>query len=362
MGSRDNFSASTIRALALRAGHCCSFRGCSQRTIGPSDESSTATTNIGKAAHICAAASGPGARRFDPSMSAEQRRDISNGIWLCGIHADLIDRDSVTYSAEVLRQMRLEREAACRREVSGQTADPSVTFGLIAIGADIICTGDISGTNGSEWSIYVRNFFMGDLKALITFSERFAQAPAEERFLLINALGDGRGLTAPPAWVRRDSGYEIKCQVAPPFPRIRAQDLGSQTALSPDTGDFQFGRRVSGLDSFPQNIRTCLSMQRGESPFHPLFGGRIAEYFAEFNDSPWLGDLLKLEVIRLAAIPYRDTTLNREYTPLQAVSRVRDVSVLPPTERNRLPIRLDLEVEGIGRWTQEIVVLVPDRL
>src|SRR5581483_6768890 len=173
MGSRDNFSASTIRALALRAGHCCSFRGCSQRTIGPSDESPTATTNIGKAAHICAAAPGSGARRYDPSMSAEQRKDISNGIWLCANHADLIDRDSATYTTEVLRQMRHEREAACRREVSGQIGDPSVTFGLIAIGPDIICTGSVSGTNGSQWSIYVRNFFRGDLNALIAFGERF---------------------------------------------------------------------------------------------------------------------------------------------------------------------------------------------
>jgi hypothetical protein len=53
---------------------------------------------IGKAAHICGAAPGPGSRRYDSSMTAEERAHIDNAIWLCADHADLIDRDEVTYS------------------------------------------------------------------------------------------------------------------------------------------------------------------------------------------------------------------------------------------------------------------------
>jgi hypothetical protein len=58
MAERDEFSESTKRFVALRAGHRCSFPGCLQGTVGPSDESPTAITNIGVAAHICAAAPG----------------------------------------------------------------------------------------------------------------------------------------------------------------------------------------------------------------------------------------------------------------------------------------------------------------
>jgi hypothetical protein len=47
-------------------------------------------------------------------------------------------------------------------------------------------------------------------------------------------------------------------------------------------------------------------------------------------------------------------------TPLQCVTRVRNVEILAdaPT-KNRLPVRLDLDVHGIGAWTQEVAVYVP---
>src|ERR1700722_7106575 len=47
-------------------------------------------------------------------------------------------------------------------------------------------------------------------------------------------------------------------------------------------------------------------------------------------------------------------------TPLRCVTRVRNVEILAdaPT-KNRLPVRLDLDVQGIGAWTQELAVYVP---
>ena len=95
MSNRDEFSEDTKRKVALRANHHCSFRGCPQPTSGPSDELPEAVNMIGKAAHIHAAASGPGARRYLASMTREQRTHITNAIWLCATHADLIDRDEV---------------------------------------------------------------------------------------------------------------------------------------------------------------------------------------------------------------------------------------------------------------------------
>jgi hypothetical protein len=95
MGNRDEFSEKTKKALAARAGWCCSLTGCGKLTVGPSEEGPDAITMIGKAARICGAASGPG--RYDPDMAPEQRSDIENGIWLCADHADMVDRDEVTF-------------------------------------------------------------------------------------------------------------------------------------------------------------------------------------------------------------------------------------------------------------------------
>lgn len=69
MAARDDFSSKVKSAVALRAGYHCSFKGCLPSTVGPSDESEMAVTNVGEAAHITAAAPGPGARRYDPKMT-----------------------------------------------------------------------------------------------------------------------------------------------------------------------------------------------------------------------------------------------------------------------------------------------------
>ena len=84
----------------MRAGYRCSFPNCEALTVDPSAESVKAVANIGEAAHICGAA--PGAKRYDPAMTAEERSEIGNAVWLCSKHARLIDRDDVTYTVEVL--------------------------------------------------------------------------------------------------------------------------------------------------------------------------------------------------------------------------------------------------------------------
>lgn len=61
---------------------------------------------------------------------------------------------------------------------------------------------------------------------------------------------------------------------------------------------------VSGVDALPQQLKTCLSHQKGESPFHQDFGTRFTEYYNLLTDSLWLDRYLNLEVIRQAAIPY----------------------------------------------------------
>jgi hypothetical protein len=79
------------------------------------------TINVGVAAHISAAAAG--GPRYDPTLSPEQRSDISNAIWLCQNCAKLVDNDPQYYTIEVLRLWKSLAEAVARTEV-GKTLAP----------------------------------------------------------------------------------------------------------------------------------------------------------------------------------------------------------------------------------------------
>ena len=101
-------------------------------------------------------------------------------------------------------------------------------------------------------------------------------------------------------------------------------------------------------------------MLQGESPLHPRAGSRLKEYFDAFEDSPWLQRWVKLEVIRLACIPYRDIILNKEYTSLQSVLHVNDVKQVDATRTGDwLKFRFSLDVQGVGPWEREIEIFVP---
>ncbi len=77
--NRDDFSSVIKDVLAKRVGYLCS--NCRQPTVGANEVPNKATS-IGIAAHITAAA--PDGPRFNADLQAEERRDIGNGIWLCG--------------------------------------------------------------------------------------------------------------------------------------------------------------------------------------------------------------------------------------------------------------------------------------
>ncbi len=115
--ARDEFSAELKDVLAGRAGMRCSWPGCGQLTAGPREDPNKAV-NVGVAAHICSAA--PGGPRFDPQMTAEERRAPENGIWLCQTHAKLIDNDESRYTSPLLREWKRQHEDRIRAEVEGR--------------------------------------------------------------------------------------------------------------------------------------------------------------------------------------------------------------------------------------------------
>ncbi len=81
----------------------CSCPDCRAPTSGPRLDVAK-SVNAGEAAHITAAQlNGP---RYDPSLTGEQRKHTDNGIWLCGHHAAVIDKDKDRYPVDLLREWK----------------------------------------------------------------------------------------------------------------------------------------------------------------------------------------------------------------------------------------------------------------
>jgi hypothetical protein len=351
---RDDFPESTKRILALRAGYRCSY--CQRLTTGPSEEGPMAVASIGVAAHISAAS--PRGKRYLQAMPRQERSSIENGIWLCANHATLIDRDDSLYTIEALKEIKQRHEEWCKSEVRGPSRDALPDADLFAIGPQNVFVGDLAGIQEDCWSFQMRHNVIDGIEAFASFIDGFRQCPAYDRYVVANALGDGRVLSSAPSLFRNSNGYLIRCPVQQRSPRTRADWL--PTDLDFSGGDLSIRNgdiaTVSGVDALPQKIELGLGIQRGEMTFHSDFGARLAEYYELFRGSVWLERLFKLEVIRLAAIPYLDI-LAGAHTPLQCVDRVLAVTALPERDR-KVPISVELEVHGLGRWQHDLAIHV----
>lgn len=119
---RDEFTASVREMLGERVQYTCSNPACLRATIGPHSDPNR-SLSIGRAAHIRAAS--PGGPRYEPNQSSEERSAITNGIWLCAVCSDLIDKDVASYTSEILLRWKQQAEdAAMRRRDLGHATLP----------------------------------------------------------------------------------------------------------------------------------------------------------------------------------------------------------------------------------------------
>lgn len=111
---RHDFQSRTRAILAERVAYVCSNPECRRPTIGPHSDPAQ-SLRIGRACHIRAAA--PGGPRYDHAQSAQDRASISNGIWLCAVCSDLVDKDERVYPIEVLTAWKIATEAIALRSL-----------------------------------------------------------------------------------------------------------------------------------------------------------------------------------------------------------------------------------------------------
>jgi hypothetical protein len=109
LSSRDDFSKPVVEALCKRAAYICSNSECRVHTLAPSDQEHGKFLYIGKAAHICAAASG--GPRYKSEMTAAERCAITNAIFLCSNCADMADKNNgADFSEDQLHGWKIEHE------------------------------------------------------------------------------------------------------------------------------------------------------------------------------------------------------------------------------------------------------------
>jgi hypothetical protein len=297
-------------------------------------------------------------------MTPEERGDIDNAVWMCATHATLIDRDETTYTVQALKAMKVAHEAQIAQAVRGRNvmATSLEDDDLIALGPDLVCTGRVIGGKASSWKVLLTHYVIGEMSTLISYGEHFSSLPAGSKYILVNALGNGRLLAAAPTWERTAEGLMLELEVLPDVPRIRAHDLGTDLALGVD-GDLEINNgdlaTVSGLKALPQKIQMCLWSARGTIDWAMDFGHRISEYFAAYRDSPWFDRLVRLELIRLASVPYYDDIHRAEDTPFRCVARVLSVEILgSPSANEMLPARVEFDVVGVGHWRSDVSLYV----
>jgi len=106
---KDDFDKPTKESLAKRAAFICSNPDCKSLTVAPSEEDEKKIIYVGKAAHITAASEG--GPRYNATLTSDQRRSISNGIFLCSNCADMIDNNNgADFSVETLKEWKTNHE------------------------------------------------------------------------------------------------------------------------------------------------------------------------------------------------------------------------------------------------------------
>lgn len=130
MGRRDEFSSGTKNKLGQQVGWCCSRPGCPARTVA-ADVTGDGVIMQGRAAHITAAA--PGGPRYNPRLTSEERKNKTNGIWLCVPCSTLIDEDENAYPESMLRDWKNKAQRKARLELM-LTQQP--TAAGLQLGAD----------------------------------------------------------------------------------------------------------------------------------------------------------------------------------------------------------------------------------
>ena len=361
--NRDEFTRATKRTLAERVAWRCSFPDCGTNTVGPHSRDEDRSINNGVAAHIHGAA--PHAPRYLSDMTTENRRHISNGIWMCRDHGNLIDADFEEYSPDTLRAWRraAERRAAESLKVpaNGEFPDGST---LLQLGSKNVFHATWNTITNREWTFLLIRPEIGSLETLKDYVSSFERANNADDFVVVESQGDARHIKDI-ALQRSQLGRQmLRVAVQGRVPPTDPNNVGSDIKVG-DDGDIVIEGgdlgMVSGIDAAKQLIMLTLGTPKGRLPWAREVGSVAGQYYAKYRDNlKLLSRLIKMEMIRLALIPVSDGLAGEDPKPsLDFVKRFQNVVISSADLRHgMLDVSVGLEWGNGEHWSGNMPIYV----
>lgn len=359
----DDFSESTKRKMADRVAWRCSFSGCNKITIGPNSSNSEKIIKLGQAAHITAASiEGP---RYDNSITSAQRKDISNGIWMCCDHATLIDADFREYSEETLRLWKIDAERVAAENLKAPNNEYlDNTSTLLQIGSEIIFYARWEGTTANTRTFRLVSPLIGDINKIEAYVEGFNRCVNTEHYVVIESQGDARVISSPPELNKKNNEILLTLTLTPPPESIDPKGISSLTLRDGDlfldlNGNISM---VSGVEAAIQSLSTCLGTIKGEcNILHcpmPELGSVVSFYYKQYKDDlKLLSRLFKLELIRLSFVQIHENT----YTNLPFIKRIHNVNIQNIELINQyLDIEISIVFGNNEHWKGNVPVFIAE--
>lgn len=360
---RDEFSLATKRVMAERVAWRCSFPNCHNITIGPKKDDNNKSLNLGEAAHIAAAASdGP---RYDFQMTKEQRKSISNGIWMCRPHARFIDADFKEFSVATLSIWKKQAEELAYQNLMKQSHyHPEVKTILIAIGTNLLFWGTWKSVKNQTWTFEVSSYLTGSSISVRGYANNFSNINSNQKFVIVESQGDARHIVAPLEIAYTDAGKElITIELSEKVLSTSPKKVGIDLKIG-DDGDLEFLNGdisiVTGIDAAIQRVSITAGTIYGEISYDPELGSHISEYYQQYHhNEALLARLIKIELIRLSLVPRITETGISVYPPLSFIKEVVQVGFSSIVLVNsRLEIDVSLILGDDSRWNGKLKIFV----
>jgi hypothetical protein len=221
------------------------------------------------------------------------------------------------------------------------------------LGPDIIFEADMISMSSGLWTIRFRNSVRGGMSDIARYIADYDSLPIDERFIVSEAVGQGRLLASAPSLERQTLSLHLNA--ASRRTRVDSYEvdlrLDSTRHLSISSNGFEL---VSGIEAAIQAISTALSLVYGESVYAPRVGSRCSEFFHSESDMSRVSRLFGLELARFAYAP-QATTPPLDFIRSVASLRIQDQK---PDTHGRISMEAELLLEGHGRWCGDVGVFV----
>ncbi|MCW8932370.1 MAG: HNH endonuclease [Gammaproteobacteria bacterium] len=360
--NRDDFTPNDKRIMAERVSWKCSFPGCYRNTVGPNSDDPSKKINNGIAAHIHAAASG--GPRYNPEMTPKERKHISNGIWMCRNHGNLIDADYTEYSASTLHDWKSQAEKRASyslRLPTQETSNKDTT--LVQLGNGIIYFAHWNTIHSQEWSFELVAPLIGSADSLNHYVLEFSSLCETVKYVVIESQGDARKILDIKIEVSSEGKYILFINVDKKPAPTNPHDLGMDLRVD-DTGDLSILNgaleRVQGIDNAWQMLSICMSTIKGEIDDAKELGSLATQYYNEYkSDLEIFSKLILLELIRLSLIPLVRRNKQEKIPSLHFIKRFLSVRITS-TEliHSRFKAHIKLEWGNGELWDGEIPIFV----